>query len=293
MTCSMTGYGRATVEFDATPIAVEIRTVNHRHLDVRVRLPRSFGALEAVVKTLIRERLDRGRVDVSVGFGDGEPPTPRLHVDTKLAAQYRAAAASLAGEHGLDPGLDAVGLLSMAGVVTFAEPWTDDEAISGVLLEGVERALEGVAEMRSAEGAALGRDLEVRLAAVEQLVLRVEARSGEVVALVRERWKRRVQQLEGETGLLDPARLHQELVLASDRLDITEELGRLRSHANQFRGILAEDSATGRRLDFLLQEMAREANTVGSKANDAELAQDVVELKTELERMREQVQNLE
>ncbi len=293
MSRSMTGYGRASVDFQSTPIEIEIRTVNHRHLDVRVRLPRSFGALDAPIKARVREYLDRGRVDVSLSFGDGEPLTPRLHVDVALAGQYQAAAEQLSAEHGLDVGLDAGGLLSMSGVVTFSEPWADDETLAASVLEGVSRALQGVSEMRGAEGEVLRRDLETRLDTVEALAIRFESRSGEVVEAVREKWKRRLEQLEMETHVVDPGRLHQEIVLASDRLDITEELARIRSHVSQFRGILAEDSAVGRRLDFLLQEMAREANTVGSKASDALLAQDVVELKTELERMREQVQNLE
>ncbi len=181
----------------------------------------------------------------------------------------------------------------MSGVVTFSEPWAEDETLAASVLEGVSHALQGVSEMRGAEGEVLRRDLETRLDTVEALAIRFESRSGEVVEAVREKWKRRLEQLEMETHVVDPGRLHQEIVLASDRLDITEELARIRSHVSQFRGILAEDSAVGRRLDFLLQEMAREANTVGSKASDALLAQDVVEHKTELERMREQVQNLE
>ena len=151
MTRSMTGYGRASVDFQSTPIEIEIRTVNHRHLDVRVRLPRSFGALDAPIKARVREHLDRGRVDVSLSFGDGEPLTPRLHVDVDLAGQYHAAAEQLAAEHGLDVGLDAGELLSMSGVVTFSEPWADDETLAASVLDGVGQALQGVSAMRSAK----------------------------------------------------------------------------------------------------------------------------------------------
>jgi len=150
--------------------------------------------------------------------------------------------------------------------------------------------------MRAAEGASLQAELEGRLDRVLELVGQFEARSGLVVEAAKERLKKRAEQLRQETGSFDDARLHQEIVIAADRLDITEELVRLRSHVDQFRAILAEGDAgkpVGRRLDFLLQEMGREANTVGSKANDAPLAHDVVELKAELERLREQVQNVE
>jgi len=148
--------------------------------------------------------------------------------------------------------------------------------------------------MRRSEGAALATELESRLVTVEGLVATLQGRSSEVVEAAKERLRKRTEQIRQETGMLDEARLHQEIVIAADRLDITEELVRLRSHVDQFRSIIdAEGQPVGRRLDFLLQEMGREANTVGSKANDAPLAHTVVELKTELERIREQVQNVE
>jgi uncharacterized protein (TIGR00255 family) len=147
--------------------------------------------------------------------------------------------------------------------------------------------------MRAAEGAALDRELRGRLARIDELTTDVEGRSGDVQRAVRERLRKRADQLRDETGLLDEARLHQEIVLAADRLDVTEETVRMRSHTAQFRAILDASGAVGRRLDFLLQEMGREANTIGSKGGDAPIAHQVVELKTELERIREQVQNVE
>jgi uncharacterized protein (TIGR00255 family) len=184
-------------------------------------------------------------------------------------------------------------LLEMPGVASFVEPPVDEQALREGLFGAVDRALESVRSMREAEGRVLSAELEGRLSKIEVLVCEFEERSAEVVEAVRDRLSRRMEQLELESGVTDTARLHQEIVLATDRLDITEELVRLRSHVEQFRTILAEGGTVGRRLDFLIQEMSREANTVGSKANDAPLAQDVVELKAELERMREQVQNIE
>ena len=165
--------------------------------------------------------------------------------------------------------------------------------IDGRLVRTVE---DMIPAMREAEGEALSRDFDQRLQTMVEIANELEARSGEVQEAVREKLRRRTKQFEQDTGLLDEARLHQEIVIHADRLDITEELVRLRSHVDQFRAIVAEGDSTtpvGRRLDFLLQEMGREANTVGSKANDAPLAHRVVELKTELERLREQVQNVE
>jgi len=192
--------------------------------------------------------------------------------------------------------LDVTTLLSLPGVVRVVEHETEASEASEKLLEAVDVALEALDAMRVREGEALAADLRMRLDRIAGLSGELEGRAELVVEAVRAKLRRRSEQLQEETGLLDEARLLQEVVIAADRLDITEELVRLRSHVEQFQGILREadrDTAVGRRLDFLLQEMGREANTVGSKANDAELAHFVVSLKTELERLREQVQNVE
>lgn len=290
---SMTGFGSAEHEMDVNPLEIEIRTVNHRHLDVRVRFPRFLSALETDVKARVRDRLERGRVDIHIGFVGHAQLSPELAVDFDLAAQYRAAAEKLSKAHGVEEGMDARVLLEMPGVSSFVEPPIDENALREGLFGAIDRALESVLSMREAEGRVLTEELKGRLSRIELLTGEFEERSAEVVELVRDRLSRRMKQLELESGVADTARLHQEIVLATDRLDITEELVRLRSHVEQFRAILAEGGTVGRRLDFLIQEMAREANTVGSKANDAPMSQDVVELKAELERMREQVQNIE
>jgi len=295
---SMTGFGRATFQVGATVFDVEIRSVNHRHLDARAKLPRALAARDAAVKTAIQARLARGKVDCTVSMpgasGGGMPG--RLQVDADVAAQYVGAARDLADTHGVSGELDVATLVGMPGVVRMTEvEWPEDELVAG-LDDALERALGALEAMREAEGASLQAELEGRLDRVLELVGQFDARSGLVVEAAKERLKKRAEQLKQETGSFDDARLHQEIVIAADRLDITEELVRLRSHVDQFRAILAEadvGSPVGRRLDFLLQEMGREANTVGSKANDAPLAHDVVELKTELERIREQVQNVE
>jgi uncharacterized protein (TIGR00255 family) len=293
---SMTGFGRASFEVAGRPFEVEIRTVNHRHLDTRIRLPRLLADQEPLVKSLLQGGLGRGKVDVSVTSGDGPEGSAELQVDQELAAQYVGAARTLADAHGLSVELDAATLLTLPGVSRFSEAEMPTEALGEALQGGVEAALTGVADMRAAEGAKLAEELESRLERVVELVAFFEARSGEVLEATRERLRARTEKIRSETGLLDEGRLHQEIVIAADRLDVTEELVRLRSHVDQFRSILhaaGDGKPVGRRLDFLLQEMGREANTVGSKANDAPMAHHVVELKTELERIREQVQNVE
>ncbi len=293
---SMTGFGRASFRVGDVGFEVEVRAVNHRHLDARVRLPKPFASLEPDVRARIQARLARGKVDCAVSSPDGASPGQRVEVDLAAARQYLAAARALRDGESVGGELEVAELLALPGVARFAEPSLAGDEVRQELLAAVDTALAGVAAMREQEGRALESDLRERLARVEALSRSIEARSDTVREAVRERLRKRSEQLAQETGLLDEARLHQEIVLAADRLDITEELVRLRSHVEQFRSILSgagPGNPVGRQLDFLMQELGREANTVGSKGGDAPIAHDVVELKTELERVREQVQNVE
>lgn len=293
---SMTGFGRATRESEGVRIEVEARSVNHRHLDLRIRLPRLLADREQALKKRVGGELSRGKVDVTVTLVLAAGAT-RLEIDESIVAQYVEAARRLREEHALDDDdLEVSALLSLPGVTQLVETELDPEALGEPLSAALAEAIAGLCAMRAAEGESLAAEFEGRLARVAELADRFEARSGEVVEAAKQRLQKRAEQIKQEVGLLDEARLHQEIVIAADRLDITEELVRLRSHVDQFRETLASagpGEPVGRRLDFLLQELGREANTVGSKASDAPLAQDVVELKTELERIREQVQNVE
>jgi uncharacterized protein (TIGR00255 family) len=291
----MTGFGRATREVDGLDIEVEARSVNHRHLDVRVRMPKLLADCETAVKQRIQGRMSRGKVDVTVNLSM-KATRSQVEIDESIAAQYVAASSALRERHGLSESLDVASLLSLPGVTTIVEAELDPEGLDGALFEAVDEATEALLAMRASEGARLAEELEGRLAIVDALADAFHERSGEVLTIARQRLQKRAEQIQRDVGMLDEARLHQEIVIAADRLDITEELVRLRSHVAQFREIISGANGSegiGRRLDFLLQELGREANTVGSKANDAPLAQDVVELKTELERIREQVQNVE
>jgi uncharacterized protein (TIGR00255 family) len=293
---SMTGFGRAGFEVDGSGFEVEVRSVNQRHLDTRVRLPRSLSDHEGLVKARIQARLQRGKIDCSVSPVGGGTSPGRPELDREVAEGYVAAARELAQRFGLADDLSTARLLGLAGVMRFVEKGPAPEALAAALGAAVDAAVTGLDAMRAAEGAALARELEGRLVRIEDLVACFESRAADVLAAARARLRRRSEQIREETGLQDEARLYQEIVIAADRLDITEELVRLRSHIAQFRGILAQGSAAepvGRRLEFLLQEFGREANTVGSKASDAALSHQVVELKNELERIREQVQNVE
>lgn len=293
---SMTGFGRETFDVDGVPFEIEIRTVNHRHLDVRIRLPRSLAEHEAALKTRVQDHLKRGKVDVGIAVASGAAAPPALEVDHLLAGQIVAAARQLAEAHGLEGDLRPAELLALPGVTRFVEREIDPGHLQSAVEAALDATLAAVDAMRAREGESLEREIRERLASIAQLVDAVEVRAGGVVEAVREKLRRRMEKLEVETGLLDEARLHQEIVIAADRLDITEEVVRLRSHIDQFHGVLDGSGAgiaIGRQLDFLLQEMGRETNTIGSKGNDADIAHLVVDLKTELERVREQVQNVE
>jgi uncharacterized protein (TIGR00255 family) len=295
---SMTGFGRARRDIEGFGLEVEVRSVNHRHLDLRIRLPRVLMDQEAAIKKRIQGHLSRGKVDVSVSLTTSAAATT-LEIDEGIAAQYVAASEALRERHllGADgAALDVAALLALPGVTRVVETEVDSEVLVGPLYEATSEAIEALIAMRASEGESLSIELEGRLARVGELAAAFETRAGEVLAVAKQRLHKRAEQIKREVGLLDEARLHQEIVIAADRLDITEELVRLQSHVAQFRETLqsaGRGHPVGRRLDFLLQELGRETNTVGSKANDAPLAQDVVELKTELERIREQVQNVE
>ncbi len=289
----MTGFGRATCEAATATFAVELRSVNQRNLDLSVRLPRNLAGLEPELRKLLSQRFTRGKVELSVALAQGTAPRAEVEVDRALAQRYLALSRELSREPGVIDRVSVAELLSMPGVVRAVEVPVREEEVSGALRAAVVRAADAAAAMRAAEGAALERELRARLAALLALVTELSARAGDVQRAVRERLRVRAEQLRLETGLLDEARLYHEVALAAERLDVSEELVRLESHAQQLGAALASEEPVGRRLDFLAQELAREANTLGAKAGDAPLAQRVVDLKTEIDRIREQVQNVE
>ncbi len=293
---SMTGFGSAAFELGGVSFEVEVRTVNHRHLDLRLKLPRQFSQCEAGVRACVPRYIGRGKVDLTVNLGSGAAPVSQLEIDGQVVEQYVDAARTLGDSYGVPGQLDVTTLIGMPGVTRFVEPGFDEPEVNETVCGAVAKALAGVDDARCTEGGSILKDFEGRLAHVAELVECFAERGDVVREAAKERLRKRASQLEVETGVVDEGRLHQEIVIAADRLDISEEIARLRSHIEQFYAIVASagpESMVGRRLDFLLQELGREANTVGSKANDAALAHDVVELKTELERIREQVQNVE
>ncbi len=296
MILSMTGFGRASLRLQSLGFDIEVRSVNHRHLDPRVRVPRILSTCEADLRARIQQKIGRGKVDLTIVTSDDSSVLARVEFDQGIAAEYGRVARELGSIDGVESSLTVDTLIGLPGVARLVEPEFPADDLLGALLGGVDQALDALVAMRASEGNAIERDLMMRLDRVEALAESIDLRSGLVCDTVRDRLRKRTERLRLETGLLDEARLHQEIVIAADRLDVTEEIVRLRSHIEQFREIVQAAGAgapVGRRLDFLLQEFGREANTIGSKGSDAPIAHDVVELKTELERIREQVQNIE
>ncbi|MFQ5509669.1 MAG: YicC/YloC family endoribonuclease [Leptospirillia bacterium] len=284
---SMTGYGRA---HDDTGVSVEVRTVNHRHLDISLRLPRMWAELEPVVRTRIGSLLRRGRVEVGVRL---ELPSSegKFSFDSGQAARYLEWAQSLSADADSSR-VDLAGLLALPGVVSQHEDVPKADAVREQLIERVDEACRKVVRMREREGEVLAREISGRMDAIAQGLERLNARRPEAVAGMQRRLTERVRILCADTAM-DEARLAQEVAILVDRTDVTEELTRLASHIEQFRSAMESSGEVGRTLDFLLVEMNREVNTVGSKCQDTDMSAEVVVLKGELEKVREQVQNVE
>ncbi len=292
---SMTGCGRCSVTEGTLTVTADLRSVNHRFLDVACRLPRSLAFLEDTVRRCCGNALRRGHVDVFLTVNDTAAPAVTVKADPALARAYARAAASLSEAAGVQNDLNVSGLMRLDGVLTVTDPEADEERLNfvrSVCEKAMNGALERLNEMRGREGQALEKDLEAHLSLVENLRRQIAERAPEVVTAYKTKLETRVRELlQGAEP--DPARLAQEVAIMADRCAIDEELSRLASHAAQFRTYLKVQGETGKKIDFLIQEMNREANTIGSKASDAAIAQLVVDLKSEIEKLREQIQNVE
>ena len=287
---SMTGYGAGTAETADYRVVVEMKAVNQRFLEIAPHMPRAFGAWEGDLRELIRTRVARGKLDVYVSFEDRSEKRYAVHVNEGLARAYYAALGRVA--RAVDAPLsDGVRMTAAyEGVITIRE----DAELSGartVFLDAAARALDALDVMRLAEGAHIVRDFEKRLARLEEQREEVKRHAPQIVADYRAHLTEVLAEFRTVTP--DETRIMQETALYADRVNVTEELVRLASHFAQFRTILAEEEPVGRRLDFLLQEINRETNTIGSKVNSAAIQQVVVAMKNEVEKLREQVQNLE
>lgn len=290
---SMTGYGRKEVSAPGMHAAIEIRSVNNRFLDVQVKAPRSFAALEPRIRKAVQDRCSRGRIDVFVTRSGERETTGKVDVDERLVGQYVALMRTIKDRFGLQGDVDISLIAGFPGLVTLSEEREDAETIWEALSEALGQALQELDGMRTEEGKALVADMSGRLDAIEALMRGVQALAPATVEQARKRMSETLSKLLTEQP--DPVRLTQEIALLAERTDVTEELTRFNSHIRQFRALISESAGdpVGRKLDFLLQEMGREANTIASKAMNSQIAYHIVDIKAELEKIREQAQNIE
>lgn len=291
---SMTGYGRGDSSANGVQLAVEISSVNRRQAEVAVSLPNELDSLEADLRKIVLASVARGRVSGRVTLQRPSGKANRsILINEAQAEAYKKALAKLADGMGLRDDLSLETILRLPGVMEAGEDEVDPVAMLPTLKRALGQALGQLQDMRSKEGANLGRDLAKRLASLRRITKRVAKRAPKVVEHHRTRLLERLAKADIDVADADDERFLREVVYFTDRSDISEELTRLESHFDQVDGCLISNEPVGRKLDFLAQEMFREVNTIGSKANDSEISQEVVTLKTELEKIREQVQNVE
>lgn len=290
---SMTGYASAARTGGSVTVTVELRAYNSRALDLAVRLPSGYADLEERVRAAVAAALTRGRVEARVHVEDASEAAGAVEPDVARGRAVRAALERLQTELALSGPISLELLVGAGGVLKTVQPKPDIEAVGALVLEALAEALIGLNAMRAAEGQALARDLEMRLGLIEAALADIRRQSADLVAQYQQRLTERIAALTQGVTAIDPARIAQEAAFLADRSDISEEVVRAASHLQQFRTIMAHEAAAGRKLNFLLQELNREFNTMGSKISNAAAAHVVVDVKTELEKIREQVQNVE
>lgn len=289
---SMTGFGRYETVTDEYRIAVEIKSVNHRYCDLNIKLPKKFNEIENTLRMMTKEIAERGKVDVYVSYEDYAGKGTHVHYHPQIAKEYVKVAAQVAEEFELHNSLSAERLLGFADVISLEEESNDLESVFPIVTQTLQKAGEQFIASREREGEQLYQDIKGKLAYLLTLVAQVEERSPQMLQEHRQKLLEKVQELLGDRKI-DEGILATELIVYADKVCVDEETVRLRSHIDAMSETLDMQEAIGRKLDFIAQEMNREANTILSKANDKELSGIAINLKTEIEKIREQIQNIE
>ena len=289
---SMTGYGRAVETVNGREFTVELRSVNNRYLDCSVRLPRILSFGEEAVKQAVKNAISRGKVDVFISVRSESGDEIQVTLNKAVLESYLEAMHQMVKEYGVADDISASSVSRLPEVFSLEKPQVDEEQLLADLMGVVAKALEGYNAMRATEGEALDKDLRSRGETILELVSQVEAGNGQTVIDYRARLEAKLKEVLANTAI-DESRILTEAAIFADKVAVDEETVRLRSHLQQMNSMLTGGGAIGRKLDFLLQEMNREANTIGSKCTDVRLARIVVDIKAELEKIREQTQNIE
>ena len=289
---SMTGYGRAVETVNGREFTVEVRSVNNRYLDCSVKLPRSVSFAEETVKQAVKQSVSRGKVDVFITIKSETSDDTKITLNTSVLEGYLAAMRQMVAEFGVRDDISVSSVSRLPEVFSVEKPEVDEDQLKTDLMGVVEKALAGYDAMRTVEGQALDADLRRRGNTILELVSQVEAGNAQTVVDYRTRLENKLKEVLANTAI-DESRILTEAAIFADKVAVDEETVRLRSHLQQMNTMLTSGGAVGRKLDFLLQEMNREANTIGSKCTDVRLARIVVDIKAELEKIREQTQNIE
>ena len=287
---SMTGYGKGVAESAGRKVGVEIKSVNHRFLDMNIKLPRTLGFAEDIIRSEIKGAVTRGHLDIYVNYE--RESGGKICMDEQLARDYCTMAAKAAMKFSITNDLSVSALFRMPEVVVVKEEDEDEEAVGKLVEQAVREALNGLSVMRAKEGEMLMRDFSEKLANISAFVDEVEKLAPVTVEEHKNRMRERITEMLGDVAF-DEARLMNEAAFFADKVAVDEEIARLRSHIAHFKDICAAGGALGKKLDFIVQEMNRETNTIGSKCSDSKIAQCVISAKCEIEKVREQVQNVE
>ena len=288
---SMTGYGKANVSIEKREYQVEIKRVNHRYLDISVKMPRILSYLEEEVKKQIATKIKRGKIDVFITLQDEGTENKNIKINTEIAKIYINELKQLAQNEGLLTNIEVTEIARLPDVLTIQNK-QEDERLKKELLSVVNKAVDGLVEMRTIEGEKIAEDLLQRIKVIQEKVKEISELSTGLIEEYVVKLKGRIKELLKEENI-DENRLEQEVVIYADKCSVEEEVIRLKSHISQLQELIKTDGAIGKKLDFIIQEMNRETNTIGSKANHLGITNYVVDVKTELENIREQIQNIE
>ncbi len=289
---SMTGYGKSTLEVNSRKYQVEIKSLNHRYLDISIRMPKQLSYLEEIVKKQISSKISRGKIDVFISFENNSMEGRTIKINTELAKAYITELRKLAKEENLSDNIEVNDIAKYPDVLIIQEN-QEDETIKNEIVEVVNKAVENLVDMKQTEGIKIAEDLQKRLDYIQKEVNRVKEFSTGLINEYIVKLEERIKELLPNNQETDKNRLMQEVVIYADKCSIEEEVTRLNSHIGQFREFLKSDEAVGKKLDFMIQEMNRETNTIGSKSNNLNITNGVIDIKTEIENLREQVQNIE